>query len=46
MRKLLVMLGLGFVAKKVLDRRNQTITSVEPLDREMHRQGVPGGVRP
>lgn len=46
MKKLLVMLGLGFVAKKVFDARSKPTTSVEGMDREMHRQGVPGGVRP
>jgi hypothetical protein len=46
MRKLLVVLGLGFVVKKVLDSRRQPVTSTEGIDREMDRQGFPGGVRP
>ena len=45
MRKLLVLLGLGFAAKKVADRRRST-TSVAAMDREMDRKGFPGGVRP
>lgn len=46
MRKLLVMLGLGFVAKKALDSRSGDAKSVEAADRKMHRKGMPGGVRP
>lgn len=46
MRKLLVMLGLGFAAKKLFDSRNRPVTSVEAMDRDMHRHGFPGGVRP
>jgi len=45
MRKLLVMLGLGFAAKKLADRRRPA-PSVGTMDRKMHGKGMPGGVRP
>lgn len=44
-KKLLFMLGAGFVAKKLSDRRGSN-PSVSAMDRKMHRKDMPGGVRP
>jgi hypothetical protein len=44
-RKLLVLAGLGFAAKKLASLRRPN-PSVDAMDHTMHRKGMPGGVRP
>ena len=45
LRKLLVLAGAGFAAKKLTDRKRST-ANVGAMDRKMHRKGMPGNVRP
>ena len=44
LRKLLVLAGAGFAAKKLTDRKRTA--DVPAMDRKMHRKGMPGNVRP
>ena len=47
LRRMLVLAGLGMVARKVLaSRSGAPAPTVSAMDRKMDRKGMPGAVRP